>query len=158
MSDAKGAPVTFASGRRSERGRDLQYLDFAKTYGEAARRLGEENGSIETICIPFFHLVAHAAELALKAVMSFHGDHEENLMWMGHALEGCRRNAARGGLHALDNEDVQIFIDSLDRPHCMQSLRYPQRLHLSLPDAGASLRALSELLDIVESYVTTKSA
>lgn len=150
--------MTFVSDQRSEDGRDLQYLTFAKAYGEAARRLGEGNGSIETISIPFFHLVAHAAELALKAVMSLQGSDEQDLMWTGHALEGCRRDTVRGGLCALNNEGVRSFIDSLDRPHSMQSLRYPQRLHLALPNTGASLRALSELLDIIESHVTAKSA
>lgn len=150
--------MKFASGQRSEHGRDLQYLALAKAYGETAQRLGEGNASIETICIPFFHLVAHAAELALKAVMSFQGSDEQDLMWTGHALEGCRCYGVRGGLEALDSDCMRSFIDSLDRPHSMQLLRYPQRLHLSLPDTGESLRALSELLDTIESYVTRKSA
>lgn len=148
--------MTFASGRRSERGRDLQYLNFAKTYGEAARRLGEGNGRIETVCIPFFHLVAHASELALKAVMTFQGNDEENLMWVGHALEGCRSEAARGGFQALEDDRLRCFISSLDRPHSMQSLRYPQHLPLSLPDATEALNALSELLGVVEAYITNR--
>ncbi|WP_139341680.1 hypothetical protein [Roseomonas mucosa] len=148
--------MTFASGRQSERGRDLQYLDFARTYGEAARRLGEGNGSIETICIPFFHLVAHASELALKAGMSFQGNDEENLMWVGHALESCRSEAARGGFQALEDDRLRCFISSLDRPHSMESLRYPQHLHLSLPDATEALNALSELLRVVEAHITNR--
>ncbi|MFG1277170.1 hypothetical protein [Xanthobacter autotrophicus] len=150
--------MTSASGRRSDCRRDLQYLDLARAYGEAAQRLGEGNASIGTPCIPFFHLVAHATELALKAVMSFQGSDEQDLMWTGHALEGCRRDAVRGGLDAFDSHGVRSFIDSLDQPHSMQSLRYPQRLHLPLPNVGDSLRALSEILDIINSYVTTKSA
>ena len=146
--------MTFASGRRSEHGRDLQYLAFAKAYGETARRLGGGDASIETICIPFFHLVAHAAELALKAAMSFQGNDEQNLMWTGHALEDCRRNAVLGGLHALDSEALCSFIDSLDRPHSMQSLRYPQYFHLTFPDATDALSTLSELLGVIEAYVT----
>jgi len=138
--------------KRKGLSRDWQYLALAECYAEAAVRLHGAR-EIETVCRPFFMLVAHALELSLKAVLSHQGYDEEGLMAMGHGLELCRSKAAEGGFHPSDETGLAILVDALDRPHAFQAFRYPQALRWADPGTAGVLSPLTQHLKAVKSFL-----
>ncbi|MCM2439456.1 hypothetical protein HGO34_06965 [Agrobacterium vitis] len=147
--------MTGAPGQASA-GRDQQYLAYAEAYTEAAKRLADRADDMDVVSTPFFHLVAHALELMLKAVLSCQGRDEERLMMMGHSLERCYAQAIRGGADRLEDEDLAAFVEALDQPHAMQALRYPQWLHGPMPEPAQAVRLLSRQLDIVRTWLANE--
>jgi hypothetical protein len=135
--------------------RGQHYLMLAEEYAEAACRLCNAVGDRQAICLPFFHIVAHAAELSLKAVLSIQGRDEEELMMIGHSLDGCRRHAR---LDALNNPATIFLMEALDQPHGWQAFRYPQHGGWSLPTFDEAVRSLAQHLNIVRSYVLHNTA
>jgi|APHig6443717497_1056834.scaffolds.fasta_scaffold00165_37 hypothetical protein len=135
--------------------RDQQYLAYAQAYTKAATLLADHADDTEVVRIPVFHLVAHAMELMLKAVLSRQGRNEERLMMMGHGLERCYAKAIRSGADRLEDEDLAAFVEALDQPHAMQAFRYPQRFHWTMPEPTQAVRMLSRQLDIVKAYLAT---
>lgn len=144
-----------AAGREVRPRRDEQYLSYAQAYTDAAKLLVDRADDMDAVRIPFFHLVGHAMELMLKAILSHQGRDEERLMMMGHGLERCYAQAIRGGADRLEDEDLAAFVEALDRPHAMQALRYPQWFHWSMPEPAHALRLLSRQLDIVRACLST---
>lgn len=134
--------------------RDQQYLAYAEAYTEAAKRLADHADDMDAVRISFYHLVAHALELMLKAALSYQGRDEERLMMMGHSLERCYIHAIGGGADCLNHEDFAAFVDTLDEPHAMQALRYPQLFHWSMPEPAEAVCLLKRQLDIVRTYLT----
>lgn len=120
--------------------RGRRYLTLAEEYAEAARRLCDTAGERQAICSPFFHTVAHAVELSLKAVLSVQGCDEEELMLIGHSLDRCRRHAR---WDALNNPATISLTETLDQPHGWQAFRYPQSGDWSLPAFDEAMRSLS---------------
>lgn len=149
--------MTDGCGRQGRAGRDLQYLAYAKAYSEAAERLGRCDAPFPAVQIPFFQLVAHAVELALKAAISFQGRGEEDLMWIGHDLDRCCRYLVSDGFETLGLTGIAFLVSHLDAPHSMQAFRYPQHFHWVMPRIDETLRSLSEVLRAVETYVTTQN-
>lgn len=142
-----------STSAHAEPGRDQQYLAYAEAYTHAATRLADRMDDTEAVRIPFFHLVAHAMELMLKAVLSRQGHDEERLMMMGHWLERCHVRAIEGGAAGLENEEFAAFMEALDRPHAMQAFRYPQWFDWPMLEPAEAMRLLSRQLDIVRDYL-----
>lgn len=142
-----------STSAHAEPGRDQQYLAYAEAYTHAATRLVDRMDDTEAVRIPFFHLVAHAMELMLKAVLGRQGHDEERLMMMGHWLERCHVRAIEGGAAGLENEEFAALVEALDQPHAMQALRYPQWFHWPMPEPAQAVRLLSRQLDIVKAYL-----
>lgn len=142
-----------STSAHAEPGRDQQYLAYAEAYTDAATRLVDRMDDTEAVRIPFFHLVAHAMELMLKAALSRQGHDEERLMMMGHWLERCHVRAIEGGAAGLENEEFATFVEALDRPHAMQAFRYPQWFRGPMPEPAQAVRLLIRQLDIVKAYL-----
>jgi hypothetical protein len=96
-------------------------------------------------------LVAHSAELALKAVIADGPADDEQLILLGHDLPLCLRWAIDRGLE-VDPADgpIAAVIGELAMPHLAQTLRYPAYIAWPLPDPEAALGALNDLLAQVE--------
>ncbi|CCG08230.1 hypothetical protein [Pararhodospirillum photometricum] len=144
-----------APGREVRPVRDEQYLAYAEAYTKAAKLLADRADDVDAVRTPFFHLVAHAMELMLKAVLSRQGLDEEKLMMMGHGIERCHAWAIEGGANRLHDDELVAFVEALDRPHEMQALRYPQRFRWTMPEPTQAVRLLNRQLDIVRAYLAT---
>lgn len=134
---------------RSEPERAARYLAFANSYADAAGRVLSTSG-LDAAALAYFALVAHALELALKAILIADGWDEERLMLMGHNLHRCRRAVARGPLDlgaAISARD-HATIDALDYPHAIQCFRYPGLLPRDLPDPAAAHDCLQRVLEV----------
>lgn len=131
-------------------GRSRRYLDRAQSYGRAATTLALL-GIPEEGHQPFFMLVSHAVELALKAVIAGGDADDERLIILGHDLTLCLRVAGEQGLD-LDTcgREVEAVVGALAMPHLAQVLRYPAHLDWPLPDPAQALEALESLLSCIE--------
>jgi hypothetical protein len=139
-------------------GRSHRYLDRARSYGRAAATLAS-TGMVKEARLPFFMLVAHAAELALKAVIAGGGFDDERLITLGHDLTLCMRLANDQGLDLEQSgAEIEAVVGALAMPHLAQTLRYPAYLSWPLPDPRQALEALTSLLSRVEDFVGTLSA
>lgn len=134
----------------SQRGRSRRFLDQAQSYAQAAAALAV-GGVAPSVRPPFFMLVAHSTELALKAVIADGDADDDQLILLGHDLPMCLRWAIDRGLE-VDPGDGQIaaVIGELAMPHLAQTLRYPAHLAWPLPDPGRAHDALTALLAQVE--------
>ena len=129
--------------------RASHYIAFARAYAGAARRvLATEIAGNERL--PYFALVAHGLELALKAILTRAGWDEERLMMIGHDLERCYVAVSRyrADLAVIPGIDVAGVIEALAYPHAIQSFRYPQAEPRNLPDASIALDCLDQILDV----------
>jgi len=126
--------------------RSRRFLDQARAYAEAAATLGL-GGVGPAIVAPYFMLVAHSAELALKAVIAEGDADDEQLILLGHDLHLCLRYAIKGGLEVgPPGGPIAAVIRDLAMPHLAQVLRYPAYLAWPLPEPDHALGALSALL------------
>lgn len=131
-------------------GRSRRYLDRAQSYGRAATTLALL-GIPEEVHQPFFMLVSHAVELALKAVIAGGDADDERLIILGHDLTLCLRVAGEHGLRLYPRDgEVEAVVEALAMPHLAQVLRYPAHLAWPLPDPEQALHALERLLSRVE--------
>jgi hypothetical protein len=132
-------------------GRGRRFLQQAQSYAGAAAALAA-GGVGPRVRPPYFMLVAHSTELALKAVIADGDADDEQLMLLGHDLPLCLRWAIDRGLD-LDpvRERIEAVINDLAMPHLAQTLRYPALLAWPLPDPAVALEALTKLLAQVES-------
>ncbi len=124
-----------------------RHLVLAGGYAEAARRVLAAEIA-DDVRLPYFALVAHGLELALKAILLREGRDEEDLIWMGHDLAGCR-DAVERSRPAFVEAVVPGFtaiVDALSYPHALQCFRYPQRTPRDLTDPARALDALQRLL------------
>ncbi|MBB4642704.1 hypothetical protein [Rhizorhapis suberifaciens] len=126
-----------------------RHLVLAGAYAEAARRVLAQ-GIVGAERLPYFAVVAHGLELGLKAILLNDGWDEEDLMLIGHDLDGCCRAVRRGQLDLSDaiGADLTAIIDALSYPHAIQCFRYPQRVPQDLPDPARALDCLQRLLDV----------
>jgi hypothetical protein len=132
--------------RRSDAGsRPRRYLDLAESYADVARVLATAD-DIERPAPPLQMLVAHAMELALKAVIARGRCDDAVLILLGHDLPLCLRVAIKEGLELDRGGDVEAMVDALAMPHLAQTLRYPAHMSWPLPDAQEALGALATLL------------
>lgn len=124
-----------------------QHLVLASGYAEAARRVlaAEIAGDVR---LPYYALVAHGLELALKAILLRDGREEEDLIWMGHNLAGCRDavERSRPAFAEAIAPGFTAIVDALSYPHAIQCFRYPQRTPQDLPDPASALDTLQRLL------------
>lgn len=142
-----------AQGWRSGRGsRPRRYLDLAESYAEVARVLTAA-GDPDRPSPPIYMLVAHAMELALKAVIAGGRCDDEGLILLGHDLPLCLRVAINEGLDLERGGDVEAMVEALAMPHLAQALRYPAYMSWPLPDPRDALSALATLLSRVGAYV-----
>lgn len=128
--------------------RPAHYLEFARAYAEAARRLLATGIDDETRA-PFYALAAHGIELALKAILTRSGWSEERLMMTGHSIASCYAAACRYTPDdpALIGEPVAGVIDGLDFAHAAQCFRYPQLIETrGLPGPALALECLHQIL------------
>jgi hypothetical protein len=135
---------TTAKARRSRR-----YLDQAHSYGCAAAALAVDEIR-QDLQHPYFMLVAHGAELALKAVIAGGDMDDEQLIIVGHDLKLCLRLAVHSGLDLDGHGQIEEIVSKLAMPHLAQALRYPAYLAWPLPEPGQALQALEALLERVE--------
>lgn len=122
-----------------------RYLLMAEAYGAAADSVlavGEEKTQA-----PFYMLVAHAIELALKSLLLAHGDDAELMILMGHNLDSCLRRAVRLGL-VHDVSDIEAVVESLAEPHAAQSFRYPGFALRDLPKPDDALAASFQITQV----------
>lgn len=116
------------------------YASLASEYLRAAQTLA----SNDRACAgsrPFWALLAHALELAIKARLRAAGLSEERLLAINHGLATCMR------LSSLDQDgEVAELVARLDAPHAMQAFRYPQRLVAPEIDPNRSLAIVSGVL------------
>ena len=68
---------------KPEAERAARYLAFANSYADAAQRVLAMKRP-DAAALAYFAIVAHALELALKAILIADGWDEERLMMMGH--------------------------------------------------------------------------
>jgi len=130
-------------------GRSRRYLDRAHSYERAAAALAADEIR-QDLRHPYFMLVAHGAELALKAVIAGGDVDDEQLMIVGHDLKLCLRLAVHGGLDLDGRGEIEEIVSKLAMPHLAQALRYPAYLAWPLPEPGQALQALEALLKRVE--------
>lgn len=134
--------------------RSRRFLDQARAYADAAAALGL-GGVAPPVTAPYFMLVAHSAELALKAVIAAGDADDQQLILLGHDLPLCLRCAIDGGLDVGPAGGlIAAVIGDLAMPHLAQALRYPAYLAWPLPEPGGALRALTALLAQVEAALT----
>lgn len=133
--------------------RSHRYLDRARSYGRAAATLAS-TGAVDDARPPFFMLVAHAVELALKAVIAGGNVDDERLIIIGHDLTLCLRLAGDQGLDLEPSGgEIEAIVGALAMPHLAQALRYPAYLSWPLPDPRRALEALTKLLAHVAALV-----
>lgn len=136
--------------------RSRRFLDQARAYADAAAALGL-GGLAPAVTAPYFMLVAHSAELGLKAVIAAGTADDEQLILLGHDLPLCLRCAIDGGLDVDPaGGPIAAVIDDLAMPHLAQALRYPAYLAWPLPEPGGALGALNALLARVEAALTAR--
>lgn len=130
-----------------------RYLDFARAYAEAGRRL-LATGVDDDTRLPFFAIVAHGLELALKSILSRSGWDEERLMMIGHDLDRCHAAVSRcnSGSAAIFGAELAGVINLLAYPHALQSFRYPQAEPRDLPGPALALECVNQVLDIAGRY------
>lgn len=148
---ASGAPL-----RHSAVARGRCYLDRARSYGRAAAALAS-NGVRPDVHAPYFMLVAHAAELALKAALPRRVHDDEQLIVVGHDLRLCLRLAIANGLDLDAQDEIETIVGALAMPHLAQALRYPAYLAWPLPEANQALHALETLLAEVEALLAARA-
>lgn len=100
--------------------RALDYFKMAESYAVAVKSLAPH---VEDARAPFHMLVGHTLELSLKAVLLHRGDHEEELMLVGHDLHFCHEEARMQGWKGAG--DITVLVDRLEGPHRDQRFRYP---------------------------------
>lgn len=138
--------------------RSRRFLEQARAYADAAAALGL-GGVAPAVLAPYFMLVAHSAELALKAVIADGDDDDEQLIRLGHDLPLCLRCAIDGGLDVdAAGGAIAGVIGELAMPHLAQTLRYPAYLAWRLPEPDGALDALTALLGRVESALNASPA
>jgi len=114
-------PVATLEERRSGAGsRPRRYLDLAQSYADVARLLAA-SGDTRRPSPPLFMLVAHAMELALKAVIAGGRCDDEGLILLGHDLPLCLRVATNEGLDLKCGRDVEAMVEALAMPHLAQA-------------------------------------
>ena len=139
------SPANTASAPRGRR-----FLIQAQAYADAADALAA-GGIGPAVRPPYFMLIAHSAELALKAVIAAGGSDDDHLILLGHDLPLCLRLAIGGGLQVDPaGGPIAEVIAELAMPHLAQTLRYPAYLAWPLPDPETALDALNDLLAHVE--------
>jgi hypothetical protein len=149
-------PVATLQERRSGAGsRPRRYLDLAQSYADVARLLAAA-GDTPRPSPPLLMLVAHAMELALKAVIAGGRYDDERLILLGHDLPLCLRVATREGLNLERGGHVEAMVAALAMPHLAQALRYPAHMSWPLPDPNDALDALATLLSRVGELVGRK--
>ncbi|WP_165185091.1 hypothetical protein [Caulobacter soli] len=104
-----------------------RYGAMAQSYTEAARRLIHAPGDFGEIRAPGLHLIAHAFELSLKAVLAHGGWDAERLIMGGHNLDSCYHRAVAMGLP--ERSEMAELIEELHGPHYAQSFRYPSGIY-----------------------------
>lgn len=131
-----------------------RHLVLAGAYAEAARG-ALARGIASDVRLPYFALVAHALELALKAILIGAGRDEAELMMMGHDLAHARNAVERSepSFAAAIAPRFVAVVDALTYPHAIQSFRYPQRPPQDLPDPSAALEALDRFLETAEQHL-----
>lgn len=135
--------------------RSRRFLEQARAYADAAAALGL-GGVPPAVLAPYFMLIAHSAELALKAVIAEGHVDDEQLIRLGHDLPLCLRCAIDGGLDVDAGGAIAGVIGELAMPHLAQALRYPAYLAWPLPEPDGALDALTALLSRVESALTAR--
>jgi hypothetical protein len=141
-----------ARPRRDSDSRARRHLDFALTYTEVARAL-VATGTTGQHVEPLYMLMAHAMELALKAVVARRRCDNERLILLGHDLRLCLDAATREGLELAPDDPILDVIDALAMPHLAQALRYPAYMSWPLPNPQTVLDALDDLLPRVRDRV-----
>lgn len=131
-----------------------RHLVLADAYAGAARLMlaGEIAGELR---LPYFALVAHGLELALKAILIGNGRDEEDMILIGHDLARAREAVARSQPALVDAGAPHFvaIVDALSYPHAVQCFRYPQRLPEDLPDPASALDALRNFLETAKAQV-----
>lgn len=137
--------------------RGRRFLHQAQAYADAAAALAL-GGVAPSLHAPYFMLVAHSAELALKAVIAGGDADDDDLIRLGHDLPLCLRCANAEGL-GVDPAEGPIagVLGELAMPHLAQTLRYPAYLAWPLPEPAAALDALTVLLAQVGNVLTPSS-
>lgn len=128
--------------------RAARYLKLGEAYIWAARGV-VERADFERVRLPFYGLLGHGMELALKSVAARAGWDDERLMWLGHDLDWAWRvTLSDAGLEVPDARSVGSVIRQLSRPHHAQAFRYPALLSWPLPDPRCALAAAEAYLDL----------
>jgi len=110
--------------------RAARYLRLGEAYISAARDVLAAP-DFEQVRLPFYSLLCHGMELALKSVAARKGWDDERLMWLGHDLDWAWRvTLSDAGFEAPGARAVGGVIHQLSRPH-----------HASLPLCGAPVLA-----------------
>ncbi|EGF94728.1 hypothetical protein BDI01nite_20780 [Brevundimonas diminuta] len=124
------------------------YLALARDYAEAAGVVLGKRADLRS----YWHLIAHALELALKAqILRVDGEEAWLMSSVGHSLERAMTTVVRNGASAPIPRDIAHLIEVLDAPHSRQELRYPSLLGSPVCFAPAAAHAaLAGLLEIVD--------
>lgn len=117
-------------------------MALASAYAEAAR--GEFAHQQDTANLPYFALVAHEFELAIKAVLIRRGWYEERLMLIGHHISRCRDVVRSTGDEPIDT-DTEAVVETLSSPDAMQGFRSPAHRECA-PEPRTCLACLERLL------------
>lgn len=129
--------------------RAARYLRLGEAYISAARGV-LVSPDFERARLPFYGLLGHGMELALKSVATRAGWDEERLMWLGHDLNWAWRvTLPHAGFEVPAAPAVGGVIRQLSRPHHAQAFRYPALLSWPLPDPQPALAAAEAYLDLV---------
>ncbi|WP_271010139.1 hypothetical protein [Paucibacter sp. B51] len=121
------------------------FLAAARTMLEGARVLASAS---QVPAIALSHLCGHAAESALKAMLSQVGvpTIELSKPALGHKLTNLWARAVAEGISLPKSQDA--WFERLHRVHATPyTLRYPLGLHaIVLPDSATMLRGVEELI------------
>ena len=127
-----------------------RYLLMAEAYGAAGANVLAAGG--DQTQAPFYMLVAHTIELALKSLLLAHGDDAELMILMGHNLDSCLRRVMR--LDVIQGaSDIEAVVEALTMPHSAQSFRYPGFALRDLPEPGEALAAALKITEIARAKV-----
>lgn len=129
--------------------RAARYLRLGEAYISAARGVLAVP-DFEQVRLPFYGLLGHGMELALKSVAARAGWDDERLMWLGHDLDWAWRvTLSDAGFEVPGARAVGGVIRQLSCPHHAQAFRYPALLSWPLPDPRCALAAAEAYLDLV---------
>jgi len=120
------------------------FLNTARQYHEAARRLFPQRESVE---LPLYFHYAHAIELLLKAYLRSHGLSIRKSHDLGILLQECRRKGLR--VHS----DLQNVINLLESENKQQGFRYYLFASTTRPEISYVSETVDEFMAVVSDYV-----